>query len=167
MARNPWARLIRVLLRPTLRSARRKLRASSRRAGRTTARPSSYAGDFTGRVRPEYAPHPDGRADPGEIVWAWIPFEEDHTQGKDRPALIVGHDGKHLLALMLTSKEHTRQGDARYLDLGAGAWDRQGRPSEVRLDRVVRLDATAIRREGAVLDRRRFDRVAAALSARS
>jgi len=49
------------------------------------------------------------------------------------------------------------------MDVGSGAWDARGRPSEVRLDRVLRLDPDRIRREGAVLDRHRFDEVAAAL----
>ncbi len=33
--------------------------------------------------------------------------------------------------------------------LDSGPWDRQGRPSEVRLDRVIRVDPTRVRREGA------------------
>ena len=68
---------------------------------------------------------------------------------------------------MLTSKDHDRrQGPddhRRFLDLGSGDWDRQGRPSEVRLDRVLRLAPSAVRREGATLDRARFDQVAAAM----
>ena len=121
-----------------------------------------YPGDFTGSVRARYAPSPDGRPDPGEIVWAWVPYEEDHTQGKDRPVLLVGHDGDYLLALMLTSKDRNNgiRRDEDYLDVGTGPWDRQGRPSEVKLDRVVRLLPGAVRREGAVLDRARFEEVA-------
>jgi hypothetical protein len=38
------------------------------------------------------------------------------------------------------------------LDVGTGAWDRQGRPSEVRLDRLIEVDPAAVRREGAALD---------------
>ena len=37
-----------------------------------------------------------------------MPFEEDHTQGKDRPVLLVGTDGPWLLAVPLTSKDHDR-----------------------------------------------------------
>ena len=91
-------------------------------------------------------PLDDDRADPGEIVWAWVPFEEDHNQGKDRPVLVIGRRDGLLLALMLTSKDHDRDAadEARYgrswVDLGTGAWDRQGRPSEVRVDRVLQLD---------------------------
>ena len=145
-------------------------RPSSRRAAPAPA--SSYPGDFTGTVRVEYAPHPDGSPDPGEIVWTWVPFEEDHAQGKDRPVLLVGRDGRWLLGLMLTSKDHdldaadeARWG-RRWVDIGAGPWDRQGRPSEVRTDRIIRVDPAAVRREGAVLDRRMFDRVARSLKQR-
>lgn len=128
-----------------------------------------YPGDFRGVVRPEYAPDPDGRPDPGEIVWSWVPFEEDPALGKDRPVLVVGRDGPWLLGLMLSSRDHdARPGRAaeEWLDLGAGAWDARRRPSEVRLDRVVRLAPDAVRREGAVLDRARFDQVAGSLRRR-
>ncbi len=40
-----------------------------------------------------YAPKPDGRPDPGEVVWAWVPYEDDPNQGKDRPVLLVARDG--------------------------------------------------------------------------
>jgi hypothetical protein len=127
-------------------------------------RPGAYPGDFTGRLSPVYAPDLDGDPDPGEIVWAWVPYEEDHTQGKDRPVLLVGRDGRWLLGLMLSSRDHdARPGRAGedWLDLGTGDWDARRRPSEVRLDRVVRVDPGAVRREGAVLDRTRFDQVVA------
>jgi len=130
-----------------------------------------YAGDFEGTVRVEYTPHPDdGVADPGEIVWTWVPFEEDFTRGKDRPVLVVGWDEPFLLALILTSKDHDRDAadEARWgrvwLDIGSGAWDVEHRPSEVRLDRVLRVDPDAVRREGAVMDRALFDRVTGSLA---
>jgi len=44
----------------------------------------------------------DGDPDPGEIVWTWVPFEEDPDRGKDRPVLVIGRDGPTILALMLT-----------------------------------------------------------------
>jgi hypothetical protein len=132
---------------------------------------NDYPGDFIGVPDLTYAPAPDGRPDPGEIVWTWVPYEEDHRQGKDRPVLIIGHDGDWLLALMLTSKDHDRdvEQEARHgrhwQDIGSGAWDGQGRPSEVRVDRILRVDAATVRREGAVLDRERFDEVAIAVRA--
>jgi hypothetical protein len=72
---------------------------------------------------------------------------------------------------MLTSKDHDRDAadearwGRRWVDIGVGAWDRQRRPSEVRVDRVLRVDPGAVRREGAVLDRARFEEVAAAVRA--
>ncbi|TFF10453.1 type II toxin-antitoxin system PemK/MazF family toxin [Cellulosimicrobium funkei] len=130
----------------------------------------AYPGDFEGAVRAQYAPRPDGDPDPGEIVWTWVPLEEDHSQGKDRPVLLVGSDGAWLLGVMLTSKDHSR--DARdearwgryWLDIGSGPWDAKGRDSEVRLDRVVRVDPAAVRREGAVVGRDVFDRVVEGIS---
>lgn len=113
-----------------------------------------------------YAPDLDGAPDPGEVVWTWVPFEEDHSRGKDRPVLLVGHDGPWLLALLLSTRDQDGRPNGRgesWLDLGTGAWDGRRRPSEVRLDRVVRVDPAAVRREGAVLDRARFDAVVAAL----
>jgi hypothetical protein len=109
-----------------------------------------------------YQPDLDGAADPGEVVWTWVPFEEDASQGKDRPVLVVGRDGSRLLGLMLSS-QHYHQGDQDWLALGAGAWDGEHRPSWVRLDRVLDVPEAGIRREGAVLDRRRFDQVAGRL----
>jgi hypothetical protein len=132
------------------------------------AHPEGYPGDFTGTSRVDYTPKDDHVPDPGEIVWTWVPFEEDHTIGKDRPVLVVAYDGPYPLALMLTSKDHdeveTRESDEAegrdFVDIGSGAWDRQGRPSEVRIDRVIRLDPHAVRREGGILDRDRYEVVA-------
>lgn len=128
-------------------------------------RSGGYPGDFVGRVSATYSPRPDGRPDPGEIVWGWVPYEEDHSQGKDRPVLLVGRDEQYLLGLMLTSKDHTndREHDPRYLDIGSGPWDPQGRPSEIKVDRVIRLLPESVRREGAVMERATFDRVVSAL----
>jgi PemK-like, MazF-like toxin of type II toxin-antitoxin system len=114
-----------------------------------------------------YRPHADGRPDPGEIVWTWVPYDEGDGRGKDRPVLVIGRRGAHLLGLMLTSKDHDRDAadEARHgrvwTDIGTGSWDARNRPSEVRLDRLLELDPDAVRREGAALDRVRFDRVVA------
>ncbi|MFF2841674.1 type II toxin-antitoxin system PemK/MazF family toxin [Paenarthrobacter sp. NPDC057981] len=126
----------------------------------------AYPGDFGGAVRPSYSPKPDGQPDPGEIVWGWVPYEEDHAQGKDRPVLLIGRDGKWLLGLMLTSKDHDngRRADD-YVDIGSGPWDRRGRPSEVNVRRIIRLDPSAVRREGAVLGKRQFQEVSRSLQA--
>ena len=135
-------------------------------------RGAGYPGDFEGVPDLAYSPVADGRPDPGEIVWTWVPFEEDHSKGKDRPVLLVGRDDPWLLGLMLTSKDHDRDAaqegrqGRHWVDIGSGAWDREGRPSEVRVDRVLRVDPDTVRREGAVLERSRFDEVAAAVRLR-
>jgi len=112
-----------------------------------------------------YAPQPNGRADPGEIVWTWVPFEEDPHRGKDRPVLVVGREGSTLEGLMLSSNSE-RDGQRHWFALGPGAWDREHRPSWVRLDRALVVHEDGIRREGAVLDRGRFDAIAAELRRR-
>jgi hypothetical protein len=113
----------------------------------------------------EYRPRDDDAADPGEIVWAWVPYDEGDGRGKDRPVLIIGRRGGSLLGLQLSSQDHDLDmaDEARYgrfwTDIGSGPWDSRGRPSEVRLDRLLELDPTTVRRIGAALDRARFDRV--------
>jgi PemK-like, MazF-like toxin of type II toxin-antitoxin system len=115
-----------------------------------------------------YEPNPDGEPDPGEVVWAWVAYEDDPAQGKDRPVLLVGRDGDDLLGLQLTSKDHDRDAEdearhGRYwMDVGSGDWDRERRDSEVRLDRLLRMAVSEVRREGAALDRPVFDAVVAA-----
>jgi hypothetical protein len=109
-----------------------------------------------------YAPDLDGRADPGEIVWTWVAYEDDPARGKDRPVLVVAREQSVLFGLMLSSNAD-REGQRDWLALGPGTWDRAERSSWVRLDRVLHLREDGIRREGAVLDRPRFERVAAAL----
>ena len=115
-----------------------------------------------------YAPTPNGRPDPGEVCWAWVPYEENPNQGKDRPVLVLGLAGSQVLALSLTSKDHDRdaaqeaQAGRYWMDIGAGEWDRQRRPSEVRLNRLLRIEASQVRREGGVLPQRVFDDVVVA-----
>ena len=138
-------------------------------ASRASSGPATgYPGDFGGTATVRYAPQPDGAPDPGEVVWTWVPYEEDHSRGKDRPVLLVGHNGRYLLGLMLTSRDHDQDAHAGndYVDIGTGAWDRQSRPSEANVGRVLQISPDGIRREGAVLDRRRFELVAAVLRTR-
>ncbi len=109
-----------------------------------------------------YAPDLDGRADPGEVVWTWVVYEEDPSRGKDRPVLVVGRDSSTLLGLMLSSQER-HETDRDWVGIGAGSWDYEGRASWVRLDRVLDVPEEGIRREGAVLDRETFEVVATRL----
>lgn len=117
------------------------------------------------RLRTRYAPARNGRPDPGEVVWAWVPYEDDPTQGKDRPVLVIGCTDSHVVALPLTSKDHDldEAQEARagryWMDVGSGPWDRQRRASEVRLNRALVLDVGAVRREGGALPRPIFDAV--------
>lgn len=143
--------------------------SGSRRTGGSGRR--EYPGDFKGTPRITYSPAPGEEADPGEVVWTWVPYEEDHREGKDRPVLIIGRDHEWLLGLLLTSKDHDRDAaqEARYgrlwMDIGTGEWDPQRRPSEVRINRILRIDPDGVRRIGAVLDREVFEAVAAAVRA--
>lgn len=111
----------------------------------------------------------DGRPDPGEIVWTWVPYEDDPGQGKDRPVLLIARrDAATLVGLQLTSKDHDRDAaqEARagrhWMDIGSGAWDARGRPSEVRLNRLIEVREQDVRREGAILDREVYERVVTA-----
>lgn len=115
-----------------------------------------------------YSPEMDGEPDPGEVVWAWVPYEDDPRQGKDRPVLVLARRDTTLACLYMTSKDHDRDAEdearwGRYwMDVGTGAWDGQGRPSEIRLDRLLMLEEGEVRREGAAMDREMFDQVVAA-----
>jgi hypothetical protein len=109
-----------------------------------------------------YAPDLDGRADPGEVVWTWVVYEDDPTRGKDRPVLVVGRDQRTLLGLMLSSQSHHAH-DPSWMHVGTGSWDYESRPSWVRLDRVLDVPEESIRREGAIMDRPTFEIVAARL----
>jgi hypothetical protein len=127
---------------------------------------NGYPGDFTTAFRITYQPQADQVADPGEIVWTWVPYEEDYSQGKDRPVLIVGREDGWLLACPLTSKDHDRDAsqeaqEGRYwVDIGSGGWDNSGRDSEVRVNRIIRVNPTSIRRISCRLDEQRFAAVA-------
>jgi hypothetical protein len=156
-----------------LSSAKTRSDTAQRGTRRSPGRPAAPVRDHQVRSAPTrghartivYAPDLDGAADPGEVVWAWVPFEENDGRGKDRPLLVIGRGGTDLLGLMLSS-QHDRAGDPDWVSVGSGAWDREGRESFVRLDRVLEVGEHEIRREGAVLDRARFERVAAELRAR-
>ncbi len=94
-----------------------------------------------------------------------MPYEENDGRGKDRPVLVIGHDGAdRVFAVRLTSKAH--DGDRDYLSIGTGPWDSQGRPSWVDIEQLYSVHVRGMRREAAALDRRRFAAVAAALQGR-
>ncbi|MEQ1872855.1 MAG: type II toxin-antitoxin system PemK/MazF family toxin [Ilumatobacteraceae bacterium] len=104
----------------------------------------------------EYSPNLDGDPDPGEVVWTWVPYEDDPSQGKDRPVVIIGRHGKYLAGVPLTSKRHDNE---LQVPVGTGPWDREGRQSYAKVERVLDVDPNQVRREGAVLSRKHFDNV--------
>jgi mRNA-degrading endonuclease toxin of MazEF toxin-antitoxin module len=161
-----------------LRSILDTLGSGGRRAGQPavpgrTAAPAGGAGagagaDAAADADPavSYAPDRDGDPDPGEVVWAWVPYEDDPTHGKDRPVLVIGYDTAAstdlLLAVPLSSKDPARKRDAdEWVEVGAGGWDDQRRPSFANADRVLRYGPADVRREGAALPRATFDAVVA------
>lgn len=127
--------------------------------GRATRPAVPSARPVEAGVRIEYTPNADGDPDPGEVVWTWVPFEDDASFGKDRPVVIIGRHGQHLSGVALT----TRYRDGA-IEVGTGPWDSRNRPSFAKVDRLLEIDADAVRREGAVLTRRRFDAVVEAVS---
>ncbi len=126
---------------------------SSRPKGGSPARESSGTG-----VVYEYSPEMDGDPDPGEVVWTWVPYEENPSQGKDRPVVIVGRKGSLLIGVPLTSKQHDNEAQ---VSVGTGSWDREGRPSYAKLERLLEIEPGRVRREGAILSRAHFDEVVA------
>lgn len=118
------------------------------------------------RTRVEFDPRVDAEPDPGEVVWTWVPYEENDGRGKDRPVLIVARDtSRSVFALQLTSKPH--DDDSRhFVFVGAGPWDSQGRPSWARLDRVFRVFESGMRREASSVNATQFAAVSTALKSR-
>jgi hypothetical protein len=142
--------------RGSFRRASVSVRHAERGSGRTTRRKEPTTRVVASGVRIEYTPQIDGDPDPGEVVWTWVPFEDDPTLGKDRPVVIVGRHGALLSGVALTSKPKVRPD---HVDIGTGPWDPWGRPSYAKVDRLLDIDPDRVRREGAVLSRRRFDAV--------
>lgn len=118
-----------------------------------------------GALAISYAPNADGDPDAGEIVWTWVPYDENDGRGKDRPVLVIGRqDDERVYAVRLTSKPH--DGDRDYLAIGPGRWDSRGRPSWVDVEQIYRVHRDGMRREASVLDLERFSRVADVLHRR-
>ncbi len=119
---------------------------------------------YAGPVAWDYAPASNGEPDPGEVVWAWVAYEEDASSGKDRPIAVVGRTPtSSLVALMLSTRD--RSGDRRWIPIASGEWDPQRRSSWIRVDRLLHVKAAAVRREGGCLSTSDFARVVQAAGA--
>jgi hypothetical protein len=104
-------------------------------------------------LRVEYSPSKDGAPDAGEVIWTWVPYEENDGRGKDRPVLVIGRQSaERVYAVRMT--------------IGGGGWDSQGRESWVDIEQLYSVHDSGMRREAAILDRSRYERVADALMAR-
>ncbi len=136
---------------------RRDIDAAEPTPDKATGKKPSPVGNS---VAIEYSPNRDDDPDPGEVVWTWVPYEEDPTQGKDRPVVVIGRRGSKLVGVPLTSKPDDREAQ---VNVGTGGWDPQQRVSYARVWRMLDVDPDSMRHEGSVLDRRRFDEVVAAV----
>jgi hypothetical protein len=134
---------------------------------RAAARVTSRGGRRQDGVRIAYTPDDDGQPDPGEVVWTWVPYEDDPSQGKDRPVVVIGSAGERLAVVPLSSRgPEGRPDPAAWVSIGSGGWDGGGRASYANVDRVLRVGAGDVRREGATLGRARFDAVVAGVRRR-
>jgi mRNA-degrading endonuclease toxin of MazEF toxin-antitoxin module len=110
-----------------------------------------------------YEPQADAKPDPGEVVWVWIPYEEDPSVGKDRPALAVGWvpatPQDDIAVVPLTSRWHAGQ-----VSVGLGAWDGGRKRSFAKVDQIYVVDRADVRREGASLHKSVFEQVIRALT---
>jgi hypothetical protein len=112
-----------------------------------------------------YSPSRNDIPNAGEVIWTWVPYEENDGRGKDRPVLVIGRQSAdRVYAVRMTSKAH--DGDRDFLSIGSGDWDSRGRESWVDIEQLYSVHHEGMRREAAVLDRTRYDRVAQALTRR-
>ncbi len=131
---------------------------------RGSSNTGAWIADVTSDIVPDYSPRADGKPDPGEVVWVWVPYEDDPSQGKDRPALVIGRDKGLLVLVALTSKAHSEGPDAHeYIPVGSGSWDQHRRPSYAKIEHLLRAKPRSVRRVGGFLERPVFDKVLAAV----
>lgn len=109
-----------------------------------------------------YSPDMDGQADPGEVVWIPLQLEGETAALRERGVVVVGRQGQHLLGMLISTRtEHADQPE--WLFIGSGSWNEDPKPSWVRIDRVLLVPESGIRRAGAVMPRKRFELIAAKL----
>lgn len=122
----------------------------------TTARPSpEYAQTLL------YAPDMDGQAEPGEVVWAPVMLGEDPIP-QERAVTVLGRRKHVLLGALISADPRHAQND-KWLYIGSGPWDSKMRPCWIRLDKILEVPESGIRRSGIFMPKRRFDRIATKL----
>lgn len=109
-----------------------------------------------------YAPDMDGQADSGEVVYISIACSGATNPPEERALLVIGHQRQVVLGMLISSNP-IHEGDAAWLDIGAGDWDPSGKSCWVRLDKILEVPEASIRRQGAMMPLRRFERLAVRL----
>jgi hypothetical protein len=106
---------------------------------------------------------PAYRYAPGEIVWGFVRFEDDPGAGKDRPVLVSGYErGKVRVHALSSQAKHGAHRD--WFPVGSGPWDREHRPSWVRLRPAYLMPESDVRRRAGHLDPGRLREVVAAIA---
>ena len=109
-----------------------------------------------------YSPDMDGQADPGEVVWIPLQLEGEDAALRERAVVVVGRHDQYLLGMLISTRtEHSEQPE--WLFIGSGFWNEDPKPSWVRMDRILLIPESGIRRAGAMMPRRRFELIAARL----
>ncbi len=77
------------------------------------------------------------KAKPWEIWWAYVVFEDDESQGKERPVLVLEDNTVYVLSLMITS----HAGRDVYGEHEIVKWQSTGlsKPSTIRITRRLEL----------------------------
>lgn len=109
-----------------------------------------------------YAPDMDGHADAGEVVRAKVKLDGESGAGVERSVLVIGRHRRELLGALISTDERHAE-DERWLFVGTASFSGEPLPSWVRLDKILVVPESGIRRSGTVLPRRRFERIAARL----
>ncbi|MEZ2122864.1 type II toxin-antitoxin system PemK/MazF family toxin [Corynebacterium sp. CCM 9204] len=136
-------------------------------AHRSTKSATTYAAQPTASMARSiyYAPDMDGQADPGEVVWIWVDTDGPGSPAKERAIIVIGRSRQHMLGLVISPNPGHAEED-NWLGIGSGPWDESGRQCWVRMDKVLEVPELGIRRQGAIIPRHRFERIANRLRSR-
>ena len=132
----------------------------------------AYPGDFVGTPTMEYSPsagwQTGSRRDRVDLgaVRGQPPQGQGSSRSADRSGrtMAARRDADHQAAPW-GGRQAADCADSRRSSASA-PWDRQQRPSEVKVDRIIRVKPSRIRREGAAIDASRFALVADAAHCR-